>query len=414
MTQFGHYTVLETIAHTAHSDIFKALDTDGLIVAIKTANREALLHEKNILEQLGSHPDIITLRGSDLESDPPYLVLDHINGSVADLLKDGTPIPFPYAAEITQSLLRALVHAHEKGIIHGDIKPANILAQGNLIKVCDFGLAKLEERLQDSLTSATTSGTFAYLAPEVKNGKQQPSPQSDIFATGHVLYHMLTGNIREALSPAPSTIAQVPLAIDHFINTCMAIDPAKRYTSAHDALSAFYDISNSPTPSLSSRIGTFIKKYQKQSTLFVTALVLSGAITIKSCTNSPLIKTNDQYWYQIEQKTNNNMLSFPVGLDPSYGTTRTVAIETDAIESLAELLRTAEANDRFNKSPILYDKEKQWQRVSYTPRQVDELLRSLERDEKIAAETVHTALSRSRQTRSGYDDIMTFCKPGKK
>ena len=122
------------------------------------------------------------------DSDPPYYVMEYLErGSLAGLLADG-PLPVREAVRIAKGILLALVHAHGSGILHCDLKPANVLLDADLEpRLCDFGQSRL------SYEQAPALGTLFYMAPEQADLKAAPDARWDVYALGAVLYHLICG-----------------------------------------------------------------------------------------------------------------------------------------------------------------------------------------------------------------------------
>ena len=129
--------------------------------------------------------------GIDESSSTPYLVMEYVEGQPLERMLDKGSIPFPRACAWVADVATALGVAHRKGIIHGDVKPANILVSDEgRIKLTDFGMARLASR---DLKDTPLLGTPAYWCPEQILGKPQDA-RSDIFSLGVVLYEMITGH----------------------------------------------------------------------------------------------------------------------------------------------------------------------------------------------------------------------------
>lgn len=166
----------------------------GRYVAIKFfTNRRGLdwtllTREVEKLAVLDASRDVVRLLDVGWDHDPPYFVMEYLpHQSVASLLESG-PVPVKQAVEITRSVARALVHAHGAGILHCDIKPANILLDhGDEARLGDFGQSRLTSDQSPAL------GTFYYMAPEQAAIDAVPDVRWDVYALGAVLYHMLTG-----------------------------------------------------------------------------------------------------------------------------------------------------------------------------------------------------------------------------
>jgi serine/threonine protein kinase len=255
--QVGRYEILEIIGTGAHGRVARAHDPMiGRLVAIKlfpkelakAEARQQFIQEARVVGQL-SHASIITLHdmGIDEATQTPYLVMEFLDGQPLDRILDKGSIPFSKACAWVAEAALALGVAHRKGVIHGDVKPANMLiTDDGRLKLMDFGMARLA-----SLDSRDTSlrGTPAYWCPEQIVGKPQDA-RSDLFSLGVVLYEMVTGKrpfdaeslqgiCSRVLSSTPLPASQmntsVPAAFDALIARCLAKDPAARYATA-DAL----------------------------------------------------------------------------------------------------------------------------------------------------------------------------------
>jgi serine/threonine-protein kinase len=252
--QVGRYEILEIIGTGAHGRVARAHDPMiGRPVAIKLfpkelANGEArqrFIQEARVVGQL-SHPAIITLHdmGIDEATQTPYLVMEFLEGQPLDRILEKGSVPYPRACAWAAEVASALGMAHRKGVIHGDVKPANMLiTDDGRVKLMDFGMARLASR--DSAATPLL-GTPAYWCPEQIMGKPQDG-RSDLFSLGVVLYEMVTGKrpfdadslqgiCGRVLSstPLPPSHANpsVPSGFDAIVARCLAKDPAARYAPA--------------------------------------------------------------------------------------------------------------------------------------------------------------------------------------
>ena len=252
--QVGRYEILEIIGTGAHGRVARAHDPMiGRLVAIKLLPKELakgdarqrFLQEARVVGQL-SHPSIITLHdmGIDEATQTPYLVMEFLDGQPLDRILEKGSVPFPKACAWVGEVACALGAAHRKGVIHGDVKPANMLiTDDGRVKLMDFGMARLASRD----TGATPLlGTPAYWCPEQIMGKPQDA-RSDLFSLGVVLYEMVTGKrpfdadslqgiCSRVLSstPLPPSHANpsVSSGFDAIVARCIAKDPAARYAPA--------------------------------------------------------------------------------------------------------------------------------------------------------------------------------------
>lgn len=250
----GRYQVLETLGTGAHSRVVRGFDPlIDRAVAIKLFSpelargdgRSRFLREARVVGQI-SHPSIITLHdiGVEESSLTPYLVMELVEGQSLEKILSKGSIPFPTACNWAAHVAVALAVAHRRGIIHGDVKPANILiTSDNRVKLTDFGMARLASH---DTGDTSLLGTPAYWCPEQIHGRPQDA-RSDIFSLGVVLYEMLTGispfagdslqsvcNHVLSSTPLPPTQSNssLPASVNDVLGACLAKDPLNRFTSA--------------------------------------------------------------------------------------------------------------------------------------------------------------------------------------
>jgi serine/threonine-protein kinase len=264
---FGRYEILAEIGRGAMGVVYKARDPKiNRLVAIKAISLfgqepedEAEYRERFFLEAQAagrlSHPGIITIFdvGEEPVSHEPYIVMEYVAGQSLSRLLTGQnkKMPLGPGLQIAQELAEALDYAHSRGVIHRDVKPANIMVTTDgHAKIADFGIAKLN---QSHMTlPGQVLGSPAYMAPEQLSGEGVDA-RSDLFSLGVILYSMITGFKpfqgnsaatvcykvvnREPL-PASSLNSDLPAHIDRIVERAMAKDPAQRYQSgaemAHD------------------------------------------------------------------------------------------------------------------------------------------------------------------------------------
>lgn len=269
--QVGRYEILEIIGSGAHGRVARAHDPlISRLVAIKLfpkelahgEARQRFIQEARVVGQL-SHPAIITLHdmGIDEATHTPYLVMEYLEGQPLDRILDKRSVPFSKACAWTAEVASALGVAHRKGVIHGDVKPANMLiTDDGRVKLMDFGMARLA-----SFDGKATplAGTPAYWCPEQIVGKPQDA-RSDLFSLGIVLYELVTGHrpfdadslqgiCSRVLSstPLPPSNANrsVPVGFDGLVARCLAKDPAARYPSGEALAQDLYPMARyTPLP----------------------------------------------------------------------------------------------------------------------------------------------------------------------
>jgi serine/threonine-protein kinase len=262
--QVGRYQILETLGTGAYSRVVRGFDP--LIdrpVAIKLLSpqlargeaRSLFLREARVVGKL-THPCIITLHDMGIEesTSTPYLVMELVEGQSLEKVLSSGSVPFPTACAWAAQVAEALHVAHRRNIIHGDIKPANILITAEQrTKLTDFGMARLasHEKGDTSLL-----GTPAYWCPEQIMGRAQDA-RSDIFSLGAVLYEMLTGispfaadslqkvcNHVLSSTPLPPsrTNPSINAAADEVLARCLAKDPQQRFASAEALAEQLYPL----------------------------------------------------------------------------------------------------------------------------------------------------------------------------
>jgi len=251
----GRYHVLEKLGQGGMAAVYKAFDTTlERYVAVKVIlpyaeysdqflarfNREALT-----LANL-THPNILKIFDYGEYENHPYLVMEYIaNGTLKDWLT-GNPISWQRSAQLLSHVARALDAAHAQGVIHRDVKPANILmANGKDPLLADFGIAKLIEGNQEATKLTGTGvgiGTPDYMAPEQADG--EADERSDIYSLGVIFYQMVTGKLpyeadtpmavmlKKLTEPLPRPThynPELPEFVENFLLKALAMDPQYRY-----------------------------------------------------------------------------------------------------------------------------------------------------------------------------------------
>jgi serine/threonine protein kinase len=265
--QKGRYESLGHLGSGATSRVDKARDNViGRTVALKTfvngfgeGQEQQFRLEAQIIGQL-SNPSIVQLYDVGIdEQGTPFLVMEYIAGKTLEHHLDPSTLTPQRACAWAADLAGALAVAHLAGILHGDVKPGNILVTPeNKVKLGDFGIARYASQVSGS---GRLLGTPAYLAPEQIQGQPQDS-RSDQFALGIVLYQMLTGarpfdgsslgavcaQILNADPEAPSRRnPAVPPALDRIVARCLAKNPGDRFASCDELAAALYPLARSRT-----------------------------------------------------------------------------------------------------------------------------------------------------------------------
>ena len=196
------YEITEQIGSGGMADVYKAVDTvENRTVAVKilkdefSHNAEFLRRFRNESKAIAvlSHPNIVKIYDVGLTDDVKFIVMEYIDGiTLKDFIEQQGALRWKDALHFITQILRALQHAHDKGIVHRDIKPQNImLFEDGTIKVMDFGIARFS-RIDGKTLSDKTVGSVHYISPEQARG-DMTDERSDIYSVGVMLYEMLTG-----------------------------------------------------------------------------------------------------------------------------------------------------------------------------------------------------------------------------
>ncbi|MFP5230388.1 MAG: serine/threonine-protein kinase [Acidobacteriota bacterium] len=199
-----------------------------------------------------NHVNIAALHNAFYHENQLAMVMEFVQGeTLRDLRLKGT-LTLPLALDYVTQILRALVYAHGRGVVHRDIKPTNVMiAEGGVVKLLDFGIALTN--LSAELTQpGYLLGSLNYMSPEQVNGSKATS-RSDLYAVGVTLYELLTGRLPvtgnsayeimmghvQQIPPPPHQVApQIPVPLSDAVMLALVKDPAQRFASAEDFLRA--------------------------------------------------------------------------------------------------------------------------------------------------------------------------------
>jgi len=262
--ELSHYRILEEIGGGGMGVVYRARDAHlDREVAVKVlspgtitdeAARKRLRKEALTLSKL-NHPNIATVYDFDTQRGVDFLVMEYIPGiTLSERLAAG-PLPEKEVVRLGVQLSDGLAAAHERGVVHRDLKPGNLrLTSDGRLKILDFGIAKLWRPLtetaatESSLRSHSISGTLPYMAPEQLAGEEADA-RTDIHGAGFVLYEMATGQrpfaevqsgqllgalMRKAPVPPTTLNPKVSAELERIIGKCVEKEPENRYQSAKE------------------------------------------------------------------------------------------------------------------------------------------------------------------------------------
>lgn len=256
----GRYEIHELLGVGGMAYVYKAYDNiEKRWVAIKilkeelAGNSDFLRRFRNESKAIAvlSHPNIVKVYDVSFGDRIQYIVMEYIDGiTLKQYIEQQGEIKWREALYFTVQILRALQHAHEKGIIHRDIKPQNImLLEDGTIKVTDFGIARFSQAETQTMTDKAI-GSVHYIAPEQARGGYI-NDKADIYSVGVMLYEMLTGQLpfvadnavsvaimqMQAEPTPPSRInPSIPKGLEEITMHAMEKNPAQRFPSAGDML----------------------------------------------------------------------------------------------------------------------------------------------------------------------------------
>lgn len=270
--KIGKYEVLDVLGRGGMGVVYRARDSRlGRVVAIKmltegySGNSEMLQRFYREASQTGAlrHNNIVIVYDAGDQDGEPYIVMEYVEGEPLDkTLKEQKNVPQEFALAIVEQVCLALAYAHRNGVIHRDVKPANVIVQRDgTAKLLDFGIARAETRLDGSLTgTGSLVGTPPYMAPERFRGAAVDG-RSDIFSAGVMLYLLLTGRLpfdadypavmdqimRHEPSPPSELVADCPASLDAIVSRALAKSPADRYANADDMAMDLHEVAESIT-----------------------------------------------------------------------------------------------------------------------------------------------------------------------
>ncbi|HRH40581.1 MAG TPA: serine/threonine-protein kinase [Pyrinomonadaceae bacterium] len=247
--QIGTYTLLHKLGRGGFGEVWLAEKRSQFVtkkVAVKLPldeqiNFDAIRQEAELWEQASGNANVLPIIDADVIDGQVVIVSEYADGgSLHDRLKLQGKLPIKQAVEMTIGILSGLDFLHNKRILHRDIKPQNILLQGNTPRLADFGISRA---MQTTNISSKLVGTDAYMSPEAFDGKR--SVQTDIWSVGVVLYQLLAGKLpfpqehpserifailTKEFPPLPN---EIPTSLRQIVAKALAKSPENRYQTAN-------------------------------------------------------------------------------------------------------------------------------------------------------------------------------------
>ena len=277
----SHYEILDKLGEGGMGEVFKARDLRlNRLAAIKVLpadkmadqNRKARFVQEAQTASSLNHPNIVTIYGIDRDGDIDFIAMEYLQGRTLDQLIARRGLRLVDSLKYSIQIAEALAAAHAAGVVHSDLKPANVMVADNgLVKVLDFGLAKLGEPAEPVREGATRTlhvhaplteqgtvlGTVSYMSPEQAEGKPVDA-RSDIFSFGSILFEMVTGRRAFQGDSKMSTISAilrdepklgsssgsnaVPRDLEKIIVRCLRKEVSRRFQHMDDVKVALEEL----------------------------------------------------------------------------------------------------------------------------------------------------------------------------
>jgi serine/threonine protein kinase len=313
--QVGSYQIQSLLGAGGMGVVYKGRDVRlnrSVVIKVLPANKVSDPERKRRFVQEAkaasalNHPNIITIYDIGSESGIDFIVMEYVVGKTLDQRIPRKGMKLNEALKLSMQMADALAKAHAAGIIHRDLKPTNVMATDEgLVKVLDFGLAKLTEvsesgeeatlTLQSQTEEGTIIGTLSYMSPEQAEGRKVDA-RSDIFSFGAVLYEMVTGQKAFEGDSKLSTLAAIanknpkpvieinpilPRELDRIINHCLRKDPARRFQHMDDLKVDLEELKEEFDSGKLAGTSPTVRPVQR-SWVWATAALVVGAIVVST------------------------------------------------------------------------------------------------------------------------------------
>jgi serine/threonine protein kinase/Tfp pilus assembly protein PilF len=341
---FGpRYKIIEEVGRGGMGRVYKAEDKElGITVALKMIHPEysartqiiKRFKKETLLARSISHENVIRIYDLGEVDKIKFISMEYIKGqSLKELILTSGTLTVETAISITKQICEALKVAHQKGVIHRDLKPQNILVDGSgKVYVTDFGVAKSVEVMEDSAPGIII-GTIQYISPEQAKG-EKADPRSDLYSLGIIIYEMLTGekpfkaetytgyiqkHIHEKPTPPSKINPNIPAYLEKIILKCLEKDKKYRYQEAQEIINDLGDQKVATKPFLSGiKISSRIQSKKLMNALYISLLtILITAIVLLWTTKKtpqvpipPGLQKNSVAVLHFENNTGNKDLNY--------------------------------------------------------------------------------------------------------
>ena len=272
--RMAHYDIISCLGRGGMGTVFEAFDTKlfrpvaikfmASSLAASEKARSRFLREARVAASI-NHPNVVTIHAVDEYDGRPYLVMEFVSGATLhEHMRKIGPLPIGDILRISRQIATGLRAAHEKGIVHRDIKPGNILLENGVqrVKIVDFGLAQVIFELSDITSMGQTLGTPRYMSPEQIEGSRVDE-RADLFSLGCVIYMMCVGHppfsgnsitvlhtiLRDPHVPIRQVMPQIPPALSNLVDSLLSKSREHRIQSAAIVEETITDIARGGTPS---------------------------------------------------------------------------------------------------------------------------------------------------------------------
>ena len=260
----GQYEVIEQIGAGGMATVYKAHQPKlDRFVAIKLMHQTFMQdsnftarfeREARIVARL-DHPNIVPVYDYDTKDGQPYLVMKYIEGRTLKDFMQEKPLTLEEVRHVMSSICDALSYAHRQDVLHRDMKPSNIIIDTDGVPyLTDFGLARIAQQGESTLSVDTTLGTPYYMSPEQAQGLSDLDARTDVYSVGIILYEMLVGRVPftgdttyaiihkqiYAAPPRPTELnEELPIQVENVLLKALEKEPGKRYNTPNDLMRAF-------------------------------------------------------------------------------------------------------------------------------------------------------------------------------